>query len=152
NKELTQDLSSRDEYVDNVTQAINEVYTNLEVAKANEKSIIQEKSDLEAEKKLSRTEIRAKLLTKIGTINTSLTDNQKKIADLDKKLSSYKSQFAGLRKMVAGLKQTIEAREQSIADLEQKVKGLETDVAEKGRVISERDAVITNQHAVIDDQ
>ena len=152
NKELTQDLSSRDEYVDNITQSINEVYDNLEAARAQEKSILKEKTDLEAEKKLSRSEIRAKLLTKINAINTGLTDNQKKVTELEGKLTTYKSQFAGLRKMVASLKQTIETREASIAELELKVKGLENDVAEKGKIVTQRDSVITEQHTVIDDQ
>lgn len=152
NREMSQDLTSRDEYVDNVTKAINDVYDNLETAQAKEKSILRQKSELEAGKKMSRTEIRAKLLTQISDIDASLKENHQKISDLQKNLGSYKSKYAGLRKMVDNLKQTIDAREASIADLQQKVAGLQNDVAEKGKMITERDSVIDHQHVVIDDQ
>lgn len=152
NHQLTQDLTERDSYVDQMTQSINDVYNSLESVQAKERSLLKESNEMEASKKLSREEMRAKLLDKISVINTTLHDNQKTVADLQNKVSSFKTQYSGLKKMVANLKKTIDEREQSIAELTQKVHGLENDVAAKTQTISEKEAVITDQHNTIDQQ
>ncbi|MBI1806807.1 MAG: hypothetical protein HYR76_07145 [Ignavibacteria bacterium] len=152
NSELSQELSTRDAYIDSVTQSMNEVYDNIERVRSKERQILQESSQMETTKKLNRQEVREKLLQQISTIDSNLASNRKKINDLQAKVSSYRTQFAGLKNMVATLKQTIEEREQAIAQLEEKVRGLETQVSEGKRLISERDSVITRQTAVIDVQ
>lgn len=145
NHQLTQDLTERDSYVDNVTQSINEVYSSIETVQAKERSLLKETSELESGKKLTRQEMRAKLLDKITVIHTTLVNNQKTVADLQTKVNSFKSQYAGLKKMVVNLKKTLEERELAIADLTQRVQSLESDVAEKTRVIGEKDLVINDQ-------
>jgi uncharacterized coiled-coil protein SlyX len=151
NHQLTQDLSERDAYVDNITQSINDVYNNLESVQAKERSILKETNEMEG-RKLSKEEMRTKLLDKVGVIKTSLNENQKTVADLQHKVSSFKTQYAGLKKMVANLKTTIDEREKSIADLSQKLQGLESDVAMKEKTINEKDVVITDQTNTINVQ
>lgn len=152
NSELTQDLNARDEYVDKVTESINNVYNSLESMQVKENLILKEKTEMEAQKKYSRAEIRTMLLDKIGTINTDLNNNRQTLTDLQTKVNSYKSQYSGLKKMVGNLKKTIEEREQSITLLSQRVQGLENVVSEKTMLVTQRDSVIDQQHHVLNDQ
>src|SRR5262245_45643932 len=124
NQQLSQDLASRDDYVDKVTSAINDVYAKIEEVRAKEQSILKESSNLEAEKKLTREEVRARLLDRIGTIRETLHDNFQRLAELQKKLGASSRQYAGLKKMVESLQKSIEERDQSIADLKNHVSGL----------------------------
>ncbi|HTK82073.1 MAG TPA: hypothetical protein VL633_07255 [Bacteroidota bacterium] len=145
NHQLSQDLSERDTYVDNVTQSINDVYNSLESVQAKERSILKESNEMEAGKKLTREEMRAKLLDRVSVIKSTLHDNQQAVADLQHKVNNYKTQYSGLKTMVANLKTTIEEREKSITELTQKIQGLESDVAAKTQTINEKEAVITDQ-------
>lgn len=152
NHQLSQDLSERDAYVDNITQSINDVYNSLESVQAKERSLLSETNTMEGEKKLTREEMRTKLLDKVSVIKTALHDNQQTVADLQHKVNSFKTQYAGLKKMVANLKTTIEEREKSIADLTQRIQGLENDVAMKTHMITEKDSTINDQTNTINTQ
>jgi uncharacterized protein YoxC len=143
--ELTADLSSRDAYIDTVTQSINDIYANLEGSRSKEKSIVSETNALESGKKLTSREVRQHILTQLGEIDATLKGNNQKLADLQKRMNSYRTQYAGIKKMVATLKTTIEEREASIAALQQKVTGLESDLTEEKRVVGEKEAVIADQ-------
>ncbi len=143
--ELSADLSSRDAYIDTVTQSINDIYANLEGMRSKEKSIVSETNALESGKKLTSREVRQRILTQLGEIDATLKGNNQKLTDLQKRMNSYRTQFTGMKKMVATLKQTIEEREASIAALEQKVHGLESDLTEEKRVVGEKEAVIADQ-------
>jgi uncharacterized protein YoxC len=143
--ELSADLSSRDAYIDTVTQSINEIYTNLEGVRSSEKMITSETSGIESGKRITNRDVRERILSQLSAIDESMKGSRKKLADVQAKMNSYRTQFSGLKKMVATLKKTIEDREASIAALEQKVHGLEADLTEKTRVVTEKEAVITAQ-------
>ena len=143
--ELSADLSSRDSYIDTVTQSINDIYANLEGMRSKEKMIVSETNAIESGKKMTNRDVRERILGQLTVIDSTMKGNRKKLADLQTRVGSYKTQFAGLKKMVANLKKTIEDREQAIAALEQKVHGLETDLTEKTRIVTEKDSVITVQ-------
>ncbi len=148
--ELRQELASRDEYIDNVTRSINDVYANLESIRTREKLIMNESNQMENVKKPE--EIRRRLLGEIATIDTTLRLNRKKIDDLQSKVNSYRAQFASLRNLVSTLKKTIEDREASIAALELKVSGLEAEVGEKTKMVADRDSTIGRHLATIEMQ
>jgi len=149
NQQLSQDVVSRDEYVDKVVDAINEVYTSVEDVKAKETSLLRETATMESEKKLTRDEMRASVMDRIGLIRETLRENRQRLTNLESKLASSSKQFAGLKKMVASLKTSIEERDKAIADLGEQMKGLETQVTEKTAQIVQKDAVIDDQYKKI---
>jgi chromosome segregation ATPase len=114
--------------------------------------VLKETNEIETKKKLTKQEVRNRLLEEISLIDSTLRGSHKRIDNLQSKVDSYKTQFAGLRKMVSTMKRTVEEREQSIAALEQRVRSLETEVAEKDRMITERDSTIQVQTSTIDQQ
>ncbi len=146
NRQLTQDISTRDEYVDKVADAINDVYSNIEQVRAQEKSLVKETTGMEGEKKLTREEVRTQVIDRIGVIRNTLSENYKKLSELQSKLATASNRYAGLKKMVASLKQTIEERDQSIADLGKRVDGLQAEVNQKGMMITQKDSVIDHQY------
>lgn len=149
---LQQELNARDEYVDTVTQSINDIYNNLEGLRAQEKLILKKSNEMETGKKMGRQEIRQSLLNEISTIDSTLKSNRARIGTLQTRMNSYRSRYAGLQTMVESLKKTIGEREQSIAELELKVKGLESDLSEKTRLVGVKDSVINDQATLIRSQ
>jgi archaellum component FlaC len=147
--ELSADLTSRDSYIDTVTQSINDIYANLEGLQSKEKMIVSETNTLESGKKMTNRDVRQRIIGQVAVIDSTLKGNRKKLTDLQARVNSYKTQFAGLKKMVATLKKTIEEREQAIAALDQRVQGLQSDLTEKARIVTQKDSVIGVQTTTI---
>ena len=150
--EIYKELTTRDQYIEEVMQAINEMHENLEGTREKEKLIMNETEKIEGVKKTSSAEIRQNMLLQIAEIDSNLKNNKKKLNDLQAKVKSNRSQIASLNKMVANLKQTLEEREQSIAGLEARVKDLEGEVGAKTMMVAERDARIQEQESLISRQ
>src|SRR6266850_1517401 len=93
--ELSTDLSSRDAYIDTVTQSINDIYTVLEGIRSKEKMVVSETNAMESGKRISSREVRQRILSQLTLIDSTLKGNTKKLATLQSKLNSYKAQFAG---------------------------------------------------------
>lgn len=152
NNQLTQDLTARDTYIDNITQSINDVYSSLESVRTHEGMVLTETNEMEAKKKLTNQEVRQKLMTQVSLIDSSLKENHRRIADLQAKLSSAKTQYAGLKRMVTNLQQTVAERESTITQLGQRILGLEAEVGTRTKMIAERDSTIQEQHNLIGSQ
>ncbi len=149
NTQLSQEITSRDEYVDKVVNDINDVYNSIEEVKAKESSLLKTATALESEKGLTREQVRASVIDKIDVIRATLKSNHEQVAKLQSKLASSTKQYAGLKKMVDNLQKTIAERDQSIADLGKRMESLEMDVAQKSRMITEKDSVIDTQYKTI---
>ncbi len=149
NSALTQDIASRDSYIEEVTQSINDVYTNLESVRLKEKKMLKNADEIEASKKMTSADVRQKVKDQITSITSELKDSRDKINGLQSKLKSYNAKFAGLNTMVENLKHTLEEREQTLAQMTTKVNDLQQDVAEKTKLITEKETTINNQQTVI---
>ncbi len=146
NRQLSQELTTRDQYVDSVAAAINQIYASIEQVHAQERALVKEAEGIEGKPKASREQVRAEVVDRITAIRTKLSDDYKRIAELQSKLSSSASRNSGLKAMVASLKKTIEERDSAIVDLSQKIEGLKAEVASKQLLINQRDSVIDNQY------
>lgn len=149
NKQLNEDVSTREQYVNRLTDAINEVYASIEEVRAKERKLLKESGTMESGGTMTSEASRADMVERIGAIRTVLHENYAKLENLQAKLASSKKQYAGLEKMVANLKQTITERDQSIAELSTRVEGLQHDVAQKTEVIEQKDQVIDTQYKTI---
>jgi uncharacterized coiled-coil protein SlyX len=152
NNEIYKELTTRDEYIEQVMAEINAMHESLQGSREKEKLILSETNKIESVKKASSVEIRQQMLDQLAEIDSGLKNNKKKLSDLQARVSSNRKQIAGLNKMVESLKQTIEEREQSIAALETRVKDLETEVSNKSVMIAQRDSTINEQQSVITQQ
>ena len=145
NKELQKQLEAKDQYIEEVTSAINEIHNQLESTWAMENKVLQQSSAKEGVKPPTHLQVKQQILSRISDIDSILAANRKKLSNLQARLKSAAVQYAGLQKMVEDLKTTLEEREKTLTDLQARVKSLESEVGEKTRVIAARDATIEDQ-------
>jgi predicted nucleic acid-binding Zn-ribbon protein len=142
---LQQSIAERDQNLEEVMRAVNEVYADLEKARAKEGKLAARVGGNETNGQMTSAISRQQLLNNINEIGSALKENRKRIASLQSRIKSFNGQVASLTKLVDNLKQTLQEREQSIALLETKVQGLETTVAEKTKAIAEKENIIDEQ-------
>jgi uncharacterized protein (DUF3084 family) len=152
NRDLTLQLASRDQMIEEVTATVNEIHNALENAWAVEKNVVREAGASETGTPASQAELKQKILDRISDMRETLSENRKKITDLEKRLRKNNVQYASLQKMIADLKQSLEEREQSIAQLNAKLEHLESDVAQKAEIISAHEVTIAENERMITDQ
>jgi uncharacterized phage infection (PIP) family protein YhgE len=145
NKELQKQLDSRDQYIEEVTSAINEIHNQLEITWAMENKVIQQAPTKEGAKASSQLQVKQQILSRISDIDSILAANRKKLSNLQNRLKNAAAQYAGLQNMVDNLKVTLEEREKTLAELQARVSSLESEVSAKTRVIATREATIENQ-------
>ena len=145
NKELQKQLEAKDQYIEEVTSAINEIHNQLESTWAMENKVMQQSPSREGARSASNLQVKQQILSRISDIDSILAANRKKLTNLQIRLKNAANQYAGLQKMVDGLKATLEEREKTLADLQARVKSLESEVSEKTKVIAAREATIEDQ-------
>ena len=142
---LQQSITERDKYFEDVIKAVNDVYADLETARAKEAEVVARSGGTEGPAEITNSSTRQKLVQNINDIGASLKENRKKIGALQSRVRASKRQMDGLNKLIENLKQTLQEREESIAQLQTKVQGLETTVAENVKVIAEKTNIIEEQ-------
>jgi peptidoglycan hydrolase CwlO-like protein len=142
---LQEKLSERDKYIDDVVRSVNEIYADLELARAKEGKIAQQAKGVEGTNAASSLDTKEQLLNNIDEIGSALKDNRKKIGQLQARISSYRGDIKSLNTLVENLKTSLQEREQSIAQLEAQIQGLEATVAEKTSLLQEKDMLLDSQ-------
>jgi len=138
-------LNERDRYVDGVMKEINEIYANLEAARAKEGKLKAQPSGVEGKTSATDLDTRKQLLSNIASIGDALKENRKRLADLRARLKTSQGEIANLTKMVENLQTTLLEREQSIAHLQAQVVGLEETVSAKTKQLAEKDQLLDEQ-------
>ncbi len=145
-------LAERDSYLEGVMKEINDIYSELEAARAKEGKLLSPTGQTEGAASASNLDTRKQLLTNIAAIQDALKENRKKILDLQTRLKSTQArltssqgELAGLNKLVENLQATLTERENSIATLQAQVVGLEETVTTKTRELAEKDVQLEEQ-------
>jgi hypothetical protein len=146
---VQQVLSERDQYLEEVVQAVNQIYADLEKARVKEGQIVKRAEGSDSPMAAKTLDTRQNLLRNISEIGTSLKENRKKIGELQARIKSYHGEIASLAELVDKLKASLEEREQSIAQLQVRVQGLEATVIEKTKLIQEKDTLLERQRRKI---
>jgi DNA repair exonuclease SbcCD ATPase subunit len=146
------DLSVQSSYINDVTNAINGVYSNMQKISEGETMLSKSTKELETGKAAMQTQLREQILSQISGIDNYLAENRKKLKELENKLKSANRKYAGLQQMVETLKQTLAEKEQAIASLETKLKdmniqilSLEERLAQKTESEQQKEQVISSQ-------
>ncbi|MBI3195238.1 MAG: hypothetical protein HYZ34_12355 [Ignavibacteriae bacterium] len=150
------DLSLQSQYINDVTNAINGVYTNMQKISEGETMLSKSTKELETGKAAMQTQLREQILSQISGIDNYLAENRKKLKELENKLKSANNKYAGLQQMVETLKQTLAEKEQVIVSLESKLKNmnvqiesLEVRLAQKVESEQQKEQVISSQQKEI---
>lgn len=151
NQKLSQELTSRDQYIEEVTTAINEIHIDVEAARSKERTLLAEADEIEGSGR-TQEDVRGRILGQIAAIDTTLDHNRQKLSDLEERLKNYSTQFSGLNMMVKNLQATLSDREASIAHLESRVMDLEGEVATQSQLMAEQDSTIKEHEMTISRQ
>jgi Icc-related predicted phosphoesterase len=130
NTHLMEEMNLRDQYITQVTEAINEVQDNLRSISEKERTLRATKRDIEfktGDQELQRNEI----LADISDIHEIIENSRRTISDLQMKVSKSKTRVASLEATVLKLTQTINQKELEILDLRNELKRLNILVSEK---------------------
>ncbi|HEY6951173.1 MAG TPA: hypothetical protein VI758_02130 [Bacteroidota bacterium] len=152
NKDLANEIASKDKYIEDVTTTMSEISNQLDAAWAAEKKVVRQTTAHEGSKVLTQTELRRQILSRISDINAMLASNRKRVVDLQHSLKAATTKYTGIESMVDDLKKTLEEREKSVAELTERVQNLQSEVTEKTLVIAARDETIKDQKKMIDDE
>ena len=152
NKELANEIASKDKYIEDVTTTIGEISNQLEAAWAAEKKLVRQTNAGDVGKTLSQAELREHILARISDINAMLASNRKRVVDLQHKLKESSTKYTGIESLVGDLKKSLEDREKSVADLTEHVQNLQIEVNEKTQILAARDQTIKVQTDEINDQ
>jgi hypothetical protein len=147
---LLTEAADRDAYIDEVTQAINDIYSSMEMMRSKERIVL--KGTEEAQRGVSGAGMKRDLMDRIAEIHSTLESNRARLEDLQAKLKADEKRSAGFRDMVATLRRTLEEREQSIAALTARVGELETGIASRDARINQQSTLIGQQSGIISDQ
>lgn len=142
---MQQIIAEKDKYVEEVIQAVNDVYKDLEIARVKEGRLKQRAGGTEPSAGSVTLDSRAKLLQDISEIGTNLKENRKRIGDLQSRVKTYHLRIASLDTLVTTLRTSLEERERSIAELQTHVQGLEATLAEKTKALQENENIINDQ-------
>jgi peptidoglycan hydrolase CwlO-like protein len=146
---MQQDVAERDAYFEEVVRSVNEVYADLESARAKEALIKKGAGVNEGAAQFTNAEAREKLLKSINDIGSVLKENRQRIASLQRKVKGFNGQIESLNTLINNLKTSLQEREQSVAELQARIQGLESTMAEKTKEIAVKDETIGQQQRAI---
>jgi chromosome segregation ATPase len=126
-------LHERDRYIEEVMQAVNVVYKDIEEARVKAGRLAARSTYPEAITQEGTLDSYHKLLADMDDIGSVVRDNRRRVGDLQNRLRRSSRRIAGLDSLVAGLRLTVVEREDEIAKLEMKVQKLESTIAEMTR-------------------
>jgi myosin heavy subunit len=152
NQQLVQELAARDQFVEEMTTAINDVFGKLEQAQAMEQEIVRQSEKIEGGAKMTSTQVRKSMMAKLTAIDKNLSENRSKVSELQEALKTSQKQYSGLRGMLSRLQQSLDEREKSIAELQTHLASLQAEVTEKSKLISEQESTIASQQSTIQQQ
>lgn len=142
---LARQMAEKDQFVNEITGTLSEIYDHVDVAWAEHKKVIRATESVEGGATLTRSEMKARVLDRISGISAALTESRKKVTRLEARLKESGTKYTGLEKLVAELQETIKERDESIAQLWERVRALETDVATKADIIAAHEETIRVQ-------
>ncbi len=149
---LKNDLATRDTFIEDVTHAINEVYQNIELARAKEKMILHRSEAFEGRRGATLVEYKGTIIRQIAEVDSALKKDRARVDDLQARLNAQRKQYAGLQEMMNTLNASLKEREETIAQLNQTVGQLRGEIVVKDNRISEQNTKITEQEGVITTQ
>jgi hypothetical protein len=145
NNELTRQLAEKDQFINEVTGTLGEIYGKVETAWAEHKKVVRAAESVEGGVTLTRAQMKERVLDRITGISSALSENRKKVNLLERRLKESGSKYTGLEKLVEELKTTIHERDQSIVELWERIRNLETDVVQKADIIAAHEETIKVQ-------
>ncbi len=141
-KLLTEQNKLRDQFIEEYTRTINDVYDNLERIRKREGLLSKYSKDLEKQKTVS---LREKMLSNIESIDSYLRSSKKQLKKLKEKMYSVQMQTASLEETINKLNETLEEKERYITELKNQVEQLNVRIARAEEELQQKEETIQTQ-------
>ncbi len=141
-KSLQEQSELKDQFIEEYTTTINEVYNNFERIRKREGLITKFSADMEKSKSAS---LKQKMVSNIESIDSYIKSSKKRLGQLKEKMYSMQLASASLEENIQKLNQTLEEKEKFIEELKGNIDNLNGQVAEIQGELQERNELIDEQ-------
>jgi DNA repair exonuclease SbcCD ATPase subunit len=150
---LQSQVAAKDQEVEDVSTAINEIENNLAAIEKDQLSINEIKKEGQDVNQKER------INTMIAGIDNYIEQNRQKMERLEQQVKKGGKRVSGLQKLVASLRVSIAKKEEEITQLRSTITGLETEntglkdaVATRDRSLTQRDSALSARQQMIEER
>ncbi|MHA2220030.1 MAG: Cbp1 family collagen-binding glycoprotein adhesin [Candidatus Hodarchaeales archaeon] len=140
---LLKESTVKNNFIEEYTRTINEVYDNLEKIREREGFISKASQKIEKNESVS---LREQMLSDISSIDSYLQSSKKSLRQLKARMKKSQVKMESLEKMVETLNNTIEEKEKHIAELKTQTEQLTIKIAEVEGQLHEKEELIEKQN------
>ncbi len=142
NELIREQSSSKDQFIEEYTTTLNEVYDNLENIRKREGLITEYSKNLE---KAEQAGVKKKMLSNIESIDTYINRSKKKLRSLKSRFKESELTSKAFEETIEKLTKELEAKEIYITELRTEIDSLNSKVAQVAGDLKERDLIIEEQ-------
>lgn len=143
-EQLVEETTLKDQYIEEYTTTINEVYENLERIRKREGFLSKVSHDPEQQ---ARQNVRRRMLSNLASIDSSLEVSKRKLLALRKKYRKAQLTIASLEKTVENLTRAVEEKEREMAELRAQVEQLNSRMAQVEEELVQKNVLLEQQSA-----
>lgn len=141
-KLLAEQSNMKDEFVEEYTKTVNDIYDNLENIRKREGFITKYSKNVEKDKEAS---IKDKMLQNIASMDSYIKNSKSQLKQLKSKIKDSQIKSSSFEEMVATLNRTIEEKENHVIELKEQVDKLYMQVAEVEEDLQKSNEIIEKQ-------
>ncbi|MCD4693391.1 MAG: hypothetical protein K8R79_10790 [Calditrichales bacterium] len=141
-KLLAEQSNMKDEFVEEYTKTVNDIYDNLENIRKREGFITKYSKNVEKDKEAS---IKDKMLQNIASMDSYIKNSKSQLKQLKSKIKNSQVKSSSFEDMVETLSRTIEEKETHIIELKEQVDKLYMQVAEVEEDLQKSNEIIEKQ-------
>lgn len=141
-KLLAEQSNMKDEFVEEYTKTVNDIYDNLENIRKREGFITKYSKNVEKDKEAS---IKDKMLQNIASMDSYIKNSKSQLKQLKSKIKNSQVKSSSFEEMVETLSRTIEEKETHIVELKEQVDKLYMQVAEVEEDLQKSNEIIEEQ-------
>ncbi len=142
NEMIREQSSGKDQFIEEYTTTLNEVYDNLENIRKREGLITEYSKSIE---KAGQANVKKKMLTNIESIDNYINRSKKKLNSLKSHFKESEMTSKAFEETIEKLTKELEAKELYITELRTEVDSLNQKVAQVSFDLQERDLIIEEQ-------
>jgi predicted nucleic acid-binding Zn-ribbon protein len=140
---MLKESSMKNNFIEEYTRTINEVYDNLEKIREREGFISKASKKIEKNESVS---LKQQMLSDISSIDSYLQSSRKSLRELKSRMKESQMKIESLEKMVETLNRTIEEKEKHTAELKVQTEQLTLKIAEVEGQLHEKEELIEKQN------
>jgi chromosome segregation ATPase len=146
-KLLVDKAETNNRFIEEYTETINEVFTNLEKIREREGYIAKASRDLESQ---GNAPLRTQMLSDINSMDEDLKKSKSKLEELRRKLGESEVKYTKLVAIVDSLRVSVEQKETEVQGLRAEITSLNTQISAVEAELLQKEQEIVDQRRVLE--